>query len=71
MAGVTGLQLAARIRADRPHQPFILATGYSETPEPPEDIPILQKPFDQAEMAALVAMTTELKGSAKIVRLRP
>ncbi|WP_293699751.1 MULTISPECIES: PAS domain S-box protein [unclassified Sphingopyxis] len=56
MPGMTGSELIAAARAERPHLPIILATGYGETPS---DVgPALQrlgKPFGQKELENAVA----------------
>ena len=58
MPRMTGRDLVAAIRAERPHLPVILATGYAELP-PGEavDAVRLAKPFGQPELArALLAL---------------
>jgi CheY-like chemotaxis protein len=52
MPGMTGVQLAAAIRARRPEMPIILATGYAELPGGEgAALPRLAKPFTQAQLA--------------------
>jgi two-component system, NtrC family, sensor kinase len=55
MPGMTGLQLAAAIRVQRPELPVVLATGYAEVPESTTGIIAarLNKPFLQLELAAV------------------
>jgi PAS domain S-box-containing protein len=55
MPGLTGAQLAAAVRGERPGIPVILATGYGELPAPVEQ-PILRlaKPFGEAELQRAV-----------------
>lgn len=56
MPRMTGAQLAAAIKAERPGLPIILATGYAELP-PGVDagLPKLGKPFRQHELMQAVA----------------
>jgi PAS domain S-box-containing protein len=57
MPGLTGLDLAARLRTGRPDLPVVLITGYGGTvPERIDDagIEVLTKPIDSARLAELV-----------------
>ena len=62
MPGMTGTELAARIRQGWPGLPVVLATGYADLlgSEDPR-LPRLSKPYRQADLAAMVA---RLAGSA-------
>ena len=56
MPGMTGLQLAAEIRAAWPGLPIMLATGYADLPDRAGlNLPRLVKPYGQEEMAAAIA----------------
>ncbi|MGH6921063.1 MAG: response regulator, partial [Geminicoccaceae bacterium] len=55
MPGMTGLQLAAQIRAAWPDLPIMLTTGYAELPDRGLNLPRLVKPYAQDEMAAAIA----------------
>jgi PAS domain S-box-containing protein len=56
MPGMTGSELASRIREENPHFPIILATGYAElAPGEGEKLPRLTKPFGQRELAEAIA----------------
>jgi PAS domain S-box-containing protein len=56
MPGMTGSELATRIRAENAQIPIILATGYAElTPGEGEGLPRLAKPFSQRELAEAIA----------------
>ncbi len=56
MPGMTGSELASRIRAEHAHIPIILATGYAElAPGEGEGLPRLAKPFSQRELADAIA----------------
>ncbi len=56
MPHMTGVQLAATIREERPDLPIILATGYAELPPGSEtDLPKLAKPFRQRDLMQAVA----------------
>jgi signal transduction histidine kinase len=56
MPGMTGAELARRIRASRPELPIILASGYAELPDNDglADLLRLGKPFAQAQLAAAI-----------------
>jgi len=61
MPGMTGTELAAEIRRERPQLPILLATGYANLAgDEMASLPLLTKPFRQAEVAARIAdlMTT-------------
>lgn len=56
MPGMTGSELAARIRELRPELPVVLATGYADLPEgAAHDMPRLAKPFRQDRLAEVIA----------------
>ena len=56
MPGMTGSELAATARVERPGLPVILATGYAElTPGKVEGLARLAKPFRQQDLAAAIA----------------
>ncbi|WP_137180298.1 ATP-binding protein [Roseomonas sp. AR75] len=59
MPGMTGLELAERLRRDRPRLPVALATGQAEAPgEAVAWLPRLAKPYRQEELDALVRRLT-------------
>jgi len=56
MPGMTGSELASRIRQENAHMPIILATGYAElAPGEGEGLPRLAKPFSQHQLAEAIA----------------
>jgi len=57
MPGMTGAELARRIRSTRPDLPIILASGYAELPdeEGVSDLQRLGKPFAQSQLASAIA----------------
>jgi signal transduction histidine kinase len=56
MPGMSGMELADRIRETRPNLPVILATGYAELPSGHESgIPRLDKPYRLEKLAAMIA----------------
>jgi CheY-like chemotaxis protein len=61
MPGMTGLELASKIRKLRPAMPVILATGYAELPpDATLDFPRLNKPYTQDQLSdALVFAVRE------------
>jgi signal transduction histidine kinase len=62
MPGMTGAELATRIRSKWPQISILLISGYAEPKGVPADLPRLTKPFDQEalSMAILGMKTTEL-----------
>jgi CheY-like chemotaxis protein len=56
MPGMTGTELAARIRRSWPELPIVIATGYAELPgDGGLGLPRLSKPYRQQDLAVLVA----------------
>jgi PAS domain S-box-containing protein len=63
MPGMSGLQLAAKVRQSHPPLSIIVATGYSELRENTElNLPVLRKPFTQADLARAIASATAASG---------
>jgi PAS domain S-box-containing protein len=59
MPGMTGLDLAAKIKQLRPHMPIIIATGYAELPgDAPDDFLRLDKPYTQGELAQMIGIAS-------------
>jgi PAS domain S-box-containing protein len=64
MPGMTGTELAAAIRRERPDLPVLLATGYAELPDGEmSGIPRLNKPFLQAHLDQAIAAA--MRGRAR------
>jgi CheY-like chemotaxis protein len=56
MPGMTGADLAQRIRKSHPRLPVLLATGYADLPDGLSiDVPRLAKPYTQRQLAAQIA----------------
>ena len=56
MPGMTGIQLAAEIRASWPDLRVVIATGYAELPKAGGlELPRLDKPYGQEDLAAVIA----------------
>jgi CheY-like chemotaxis protein len=55
MAGMTGVQLANRIRKQHPQLPVLLVTGYAELGAKAKGLRVLPKPFQQNELTAALA----------------
>ncbi len=55
MPGMTGVELAAAIRSRFAGVPVLLLTGHAEAVPIPDDLPVMQKPFASAELAARVS----------------
>jgi signal transduction histidine kinase len=61
MPGMSGLELARRLKESYPTLPVILATGYAELPDDTEnrpDLPRLSKPYSQSDLAAAIRTVT-------------
>jgi CheY-like chemotaxis protein len=54
MPGMTGAELAARIRSAWPHLPVAIISGYPELPDAGIDLPRLSKPYRRSDLAALI-----------------
>ena len=70
MPGMTGTELAVRIRHAWPGLPIVIATGYAELPtEGDLKLPRLSKPYRQHELAAMVAriVTPQTKPQRAVV----
>jgi signal transduction histidine kinase len=62
MPGMTGTELARRVRSTRPELPVILASGYADVfDEAGGQMLRLAKPFDQTELAAAIALAHQGK----------
>src|SRR6185436_289339 len=57
MPGMTGIDLAIRLRVHDPKLPILLATGYAELQgDLPIELPRLAKPYTQEELSSEIAM---------------
>lgn len=55
MPGMTGLRLAREIRANWPHIPILIASGFAELTDASDlDLPRLNKPYDQKSLAEAI-----------------
>ncbi len=66
MPGLSGLDLAAKIRSQKPTLPILLATGYSEAAARGEggEFPILPKPYKRHTLSAKLCETMEALSEA-------
>jgi PAS domain S-box-containing protein len=73
MPGMTGLQLADAVAAERPGTVLLLSTGYAELPSGEHSsLPRISKPFDQAALAkAIEAAIRETEHTGPVVAFRP
>ncbi|GJD87592.1 Sensor histidine kinase RcsC [Methylobacterium hispanicum] len=55
MPGMSGVDLANLVRTRWPDLPLLILTGHAEAVEIPEDLPVLAKPFQSAELARRVS----------------
>ena len=67
MPGMSGAELAKRLGELRPGVPVLLITGYTGSAEEAADLPRLDKPFRQADIANALARLIE---PSNVVRLR-
>jgi CheY-like chemotaxis protein len=71
MPGLTGLQLAGAIGKRWPHLPVILASGYTEmATEVGSNLPRLDKPFRQDDLARAVSQSIGGTAGGTVVRFR-
>jgi CheY-like chemotaxis protein len=62
MPGLSGLQLAHKLEAERPSLPILLATGYSEElREDPGAFAVVSKPYDATSLAAAIGTLLEAR----------
>jgi PAS domain S-box-containing protein len=60
MPGISGVELAATARAERPGLAVIIATGYAELPtDAAQELPRLSKPFFEADLAKAIAQVIQ------------
>lgn len=73
MPGMTGLQLASTVAAERPGTVILLSTGYAELPsDTRSSLPRISKPFDQTALArAIEAAMREEEAGGEVVAFRP
>jgi CheY-like chemotaxis protein len=69
MPRMTGIQLAKAARELRPGLPILLATGYADLPEGADiDLPRLNKPYQQDQLAAEIASVLKSNGGDAVRR---
>jgi CheY-like chemotaxis protein len=72
MPGIRGTQLIEAVRSEWPDLRVILATGYAETPSGSDDVPRLNKPFMQQDLARAIASIARQQDEAgRVVQFRP
>jgi PAS domain S-box-containing protein len=73
MPGMTGLQLADAVAADRPGTVILLSTGYAELPRGGRStLPRISKPFDQLALARAIEMVmSNSEHAGSVVAFRP
>ncbi len=70
MPNMTGSDLAAAIRAEKPDLPILLATGFAELPSGADErLPKLSKPFRQRQLADAIAKTVAPE-AGRVLRFR-
>ena len=55
MPGMTGVQLAQRVRAHQPETKVLIVSGFAEAEGIDPSLPRLTKPFLQSDLAAAMA----------------
>lgn len=72
MPGLSGLDLARRLRETRPEIAVVLVTGFAraETPTDLPDVPILAKPWEKDELIAALATAMRARGDEEKERGR-
>ena len=72
MPGIRGTQLIEAIRSEWPDLKVILTTGYAELPSSSDDVPRLNKPFMQQDLARAIASIARQQDEAgRVVQSRP
>ncbi|OAN62288.1 PAS domain S-box protein [Sphingomonas sp. TDK1] len=64
MPGMSGVQLARTLKADRPQLPVLIVSGYAEEEGMDPDLPRLTKPFRSAELAGSLSALSCLPAGA-------
>jgi PAS domain S-box-containing protein len=62
MPGMTGTELARRLRSEQPRLAVLIVSGYADAEGIAPDLPRLTKPFGSADLAAAVAGAIEGQG---------
>jgi len=52
--GISGIELARKVRDRFPELPILLTTGYSEQVAGNHEFPVLQKPYEMDRLASAV-----------------
>ena len=60
MPGMTGAELAARLRQARPELPIVFMTGYGDPATLNDEKLVLRKPFRSAELAQMLRQMLNL-----------
>jgi CheY-like chemotaxis protein len=63
--GISGVELARRVRARFPELPILLTSGYSEQVADEHGFPLLQKPYEMTSLAAALSKLLKLEISAE------
>lgn len=65
MPGMTGLELALQARRHQPGLAVLLVTGYADPDRMPEGYPMLNKPFNQRELALKVTEAVQVSAQGR------
>jgi CheY-like chemotaxis protein len=64
MPSMSGTELARAVLKERPRTAILVISGYSEASDLPPDLPHLEKPFLQADLATTIARSLCLRAAA-------
>ena len=59
--GISGIELAQKVRVRFPELPILLTTGYSEHVADAHGFPVLQKPYDMDALASALGKLLKLE----------
>jgi CheY-like chemotaxis protein len=59
--GISGIELAHKVRDRFPELPILLTTGYSEQISRTDEFPLLQKPYEMESLAAALGKVLKLE----------
>jgi CheY-like chemotaxis protein len=63
--GISGIELADRVRSRFPELPVLLTTGYSEHVADAHGFPVLQKPYDMEALASALSKVLKVEIGAE------
>jgi len=67
MPGMTGAQLADRLRNERPELPVLVVSGYADLADSPRQLQVLAKPFTQQTLLDAIQQSIGPSGKGAVV----